>query len=143
MTITTTMRAKLLAGALVFGLALGAGVKPIQAQSVTGSTYYPSTTPTTPTTPPPVVTREPPPTITTPTPPPRMVRDPLVDLRDINPVGRAVTADTPATPRRAALNRLENRLTTPRAAEQASTASARPGAKPQARDLLESAKPIL
>jgi len=138
--------------ALAAALLLVALAPDALAQATTGPSFpsVPTTptvppTSTIPTTPPPVVVKEPPPVISipTPTPPSRMVRDPSIDLRGINPVGRAATTETPATPRRAALNRLENRLTTPRAGDGAAPVAAKAGAKPQARDLLESAKPIL
>ncbi len=87
---------------------------------------------------------EPPPTITLPNPPPRMAPDRLPDLRDLDPAGRlAVPTDTRVTPPRLVTNRLENRLSTPRGPDPAPPPAATANRKPQARDLLASAKPIL
>ena len=123
-----------LLAAAAFGLVLQAGAA--QAQSTTSS--FPSATFTPPSyTPPPTVKTETPPQIGTPQrnmPMPEIVKAPVIP-------GAQVT--TAAQPRRAALNRLENRLTTEQARPVANTSANTQDRAAAGRQLLESAQPIL
>ncbi len=123
--------------ALLAGLALvafQAGVA--QAQSTT----FPSgpTSDFTPTYTPPVITRQPETPRAVGTPSRNM---PMPDFRmPVNPVAAQVNA---TQPRRAVLNRLENRLTTEPASAPGNTVAKSPNSTQPARLLLESAQPIL
>jgi hypothetical protein len=126
--------------ALLAGLALVA-FQPGAAQAQSTFPSVPPTSDFTPTytpPPPPVITRQPetPRVVGTPT-----RNMPMPDFKvPVNPVAAQVN---PTQPRRAALNRLENRLTTEPASALGNTVAKSPNSPPPARLLLESAQPIL
>lgn len=123
--------------ALLAGFALAAfQAGEAMAQSVTGSSLPSTTYYSTPTFTPPVVKNEPPPQVGVPS-----RNMPMPDVRaPVNPVAAQVNV---TQPRRAVLNRLENRLTTEPSLALGNTVAKSPNAAPPARQLLESAQPIL
>lgn len=95
--------------------------------------------PSIPTTP----TKQPDPTpTTTPTPPSRMLPDRMIDTSTVN-APASVPGTATYTPRKAILNRLENRSAADRTGDAGTSIAKKPEATPAARQLLESAKPIL
>ena len=131
---STLLRAALIAG---FALAI-VQAAPAVAQSTFSSVPTPEFTPTY--TPPPVVTRQPetPRVVGTPM---RNIPDRLQEIRA--PVNPNAAVNQATLPRRAVLNRLENRLATsaiPAGGNGSGKASA---TTPAARQILESAQPIL
>ena len=128
--------------ALLAGLALAAFqanqavAQSVTSPSVPGATYY-----STPTFRPPVVTtRQPDPTPQVAVPS-RNMPDRLLEMRaPVNPVAAQVNV---TQQRRAVLNRLENRLTTEPASAPGNTLAKSPNSTQSARQLLESAQPIL
>lgn len=120
--------------ALLAGLALVA----FQAGEAMAQSSFPSSGFVTPShTPPPVVVKQPdPPQVGVP------ARNmPMPDIKaPVNPVAAQANL---ALPRRAVLNRLENRLTTEPSAALGNTVAKSPNSAQPARLLLESAQPIL
>ena len=100
---------------------------------------FPSTTFTPPSFTPPVVVKQPDPRQVG--IPARNMPDRLPEMRiPVNPVAAQANL---ALPRRAVLNRLENRLTTEPSAALGNTVAKSPNSAQPARQLLESAQPIL
>lgn len=132
-----TQASTLLRAALIAGFALATfQAAPAVAQSTVPSFSGPSSDYTPP--PPPVVTRQP--------ETPRVVGTPMRNMPDRLPETRApanpVAAINQATlPRRAVLNRLENRLVT--SAQPTAGKAPAKASTPAAHQILESAQPIL
>lgn len=125
-----------------FGMLLAAAAIGLvtQAGDALAQSSIPSFTPS------PEFTYTPPPVITRPPETPRVVGTPtrnmpMPDVKvPVNPVAAQVN---PTQPRRAVLNRLENRLTTEPLSASGNTVAKSPNATQPARLLLESAQPIL